>query len=68
VAYSPDGQRLAAGASDGTVAVFDTVTGVLVGTQEAHSKPVRSLAFMPDSRTLLTACDDCHIAMLRTRL
>mmetsp|Transcript_22951 Transcript_22951/g.58651 ORF Transcript_22951/g.58651 Transcript_22951/m.58651 type:complete len:315 (-) Transcript_22951:284-1228(-) len=61
VAYSPDGSRLACGAMDGTVAVFDTTTGQSVGVMEGHHKPVRSLAFTPDSRLLLTACDDMHV-------
>lgn len=47
VAYSPDGQRLACGAMDGTVAVFDTATGNVLGVLEGHYKPVRSLTFMP---------------------
>lgn len=63
VAYSPDGKRLACGAMDGMVAVFDTTTSALLGVMEGHYKPVRSLAFMPDSRTLLTACDDMHVNM-----
>ena len=47
VAYSPDGKRLACGAMDGSVAVFDTATGNTVGVLEGHYKPVRSLTFMP---------------------
>jgi WD40 repeat protein len=31
---------------DGTVAVFDTTTGAVVGTMEGHYKPVRSLTFL----------------------
>ncbi len=47
VAYSPDGKKLACGAMDGTVAVFDTATSSLLGTLEGHYKPVRSLTFLP---------------------
>mmetsp|Transcript_39064 Transcript_39064/g.86901 ORF Transcript_39064/g.86901 Transcript_39064/m.86901 type:complete len:314 (-) Transcript_39064:563-1504(-) len=63
VAYSPDGRRLACGAMDGTVAVYDMGSGRVIGGLEGHYKPVRSLAFTPDSRTLLTACDDMHVNM-----
>eukprot|EP00798_Chlamydomonas_sp_ICE-L_P003031 gene3031-13056_t len=65
VAYSPDGKRLACGAMDGTVAVFDVETGALLKDAglQGHHKPVRSLAFTPDSRSLLTACDDMHVNM-----
>mmetsp|Transcript_11145 Transcript_11145/g.19485 ORF Transcript_11145/g.19485 Transcript_11145/m.19485 type:complete len:317 (-) Transcript_11145:706-1656(-) len=61
VAYSPDGQRLACGAMDGTVAIFDVATGKHLNSLQGHFKPVRSLQFLPDSKTLLTACDDMHI-------
>lgn len=47
VAHSPDGQRLACGAMDGTVCVFDTATGAVVSSMQGHFKPVRSLTFMP---------------------
>jgi WD40 repeat protein len=49
VAHSPDGQRLACGAMDGTVCVFDTTTGAVVSSMQGHFKPVRSLTFMPGS-------------------
>mmetsp|Transcript_22400 Transcript_22400/g.61887 ORF Transcript_22400/g.61887 Transcript_22400/m.61887 type:complete len:317 (+) Transcript_22400:46-996(+) len=61
VAYSPDGKRLACGAMDGTVALFDVASTQLLGLLEGHYKPVRSLAFTPDSSMLLTACDDMHV-------
>lgn len=60
VAVSPDGRRVACGAMDGSVAVFDLEANALLHTLEGHSKPVRGLTFTPDSRMLLTACDDMH--------
>ena len=50
VAYSPDGQRIAAGAMDGSVAVFDVNQGRLLHMLEGHKMPVRSLAFSPGKR------------------
>ncbi|GAX84435.1 hypothetical protein CEUSTIGMA_g11855.t1 [Chlamydomonas eustigma] len=61
VAFSPDGKRLACGAMDGTVAVYDVASGTALGVLQGHYKPVRSLTFLPDSRSLLTACDDMHV-------
>lgn len=63
VAYSPDGKRLAAGAMDGTVAVFDVESARMLHVLEGHKMPVRSLAFSPDSKTLLTGCDDSNVHM-----
>uniref|UniRef100_A0A383VP69 Uncharacterized protein n=1 Tax=Tetradesmus obliquus TaxID=3088 RepID=A0A383VP69_TETOB len=63
VAFSPDRQLLAAGAMDGSVAVWDLAAGgqlLHIGGLKGHHKPVRSLAFTPDSKLLLTACDDMH--------
>jgi WD repeat-containing protein 61 len=56
VAYSADGKRIAAGAMDGTVAVFDLESERLLHVLEGHKMPVRTLAFSPDSKTLLTGC------------
>ena len=50
VAYSPDGRRLACGAMDGTVAVFDVPSGKLLHTLTGHHKPVRDLTFTPGAR------------------
>jgi len=58
IAYSPDGSRLACGAMDGGVHVFDTASGAHLHSLPGHFKPVRALAFSPDGRTLLTGCDD----------
>ena len=58
VAYSPDGKRIACGASDGTVAIFDVKTGKCASSLTGHASPVRDLTFSPDGKTLYTACDD----------
>jgi len=60
IACSADGQRIAAGNMDGTVALFDASSGKLLHTLKDHFKPVRTLTFTPDSKFLITGCDDCH--------
>src|SRR5262245_48469345 len=57
VAFSPDGKALAAGSSDGTVTVWDTVSGVKRYTLRAHRHPVLCLCFSPDGNSLATADD-----------
>lgn len=60
VAYSSDGAMLACGSMDGSVHVFDAVKGEFLHTLPGRGKPVRGLTFLPDSRTLVTACDDMY--------
>jgi hypothetical protein len=45
LAFSPDGQRLASGASNGTLIVYDLVRGKVRGTVNAHVGLVTSVAF-----------------------
>jgi WD40 repeat protein len=65
VAYSPDGSRLATAGKDGTVRVWDVVSGTEVRVLDGHKldghKPeVESLAFSPDGTRLASAGRD-HI-------
>ena len=53
VAFFPDRQLLAAGAMDGSVAVWDLAAGgqlLHIGGLKGHHKPVRSLAFTPGAQ------------------
>ena len=52
IAFSPNGQRLACGSQDGTVAVFDVSSGKFLHALEGHFKPVRSLTFTPGTTTM----------------
>jgi WD40 repeat protein len=63
VAYSPTAMRLATASDDGTVRIWDTVSGQTVLTWTAHSSPIRSIAFNQDGTRLATASDD-HTAKL----
>jgi cytochrome c len=58
VAVSPDGRLAAAAGIRGTVAVIDRAARKLVHTLVGPGLPVWSVAFFPDSRTLLTGGTD----------
>ena len=58
IALSPNGQRLAAGAADGRVRLWDSRTGKLVRTLRGHRDEVLSVAFSPDGKELLSGSRD----------
>lgn len=59
VAFSPDGNRVAVGAQDGMVRVFEAESGKPVTELlKGHSGPVRSVSFVPGEDSLVTASDD----------
>ena len=58
VAFSPNGNTLASGGSDGTVRRWFVRSGTLIETIEGHEGSVRSVRFSPDGSTLASAGDD----------
>ena len=58
LAVSPDGALAAAASIGGSVAIIDRKTHALARTLVGPGLPVWSVAFMPDSRTLLTGGAD----------
>jgi cytochrome c len=61
IAISPDGALVAAASIGGSVAVIDRKTRSLARTLVGPGLPVWSVAFLPDSRTLLTGGADSII-------
>jgi cytochrome c len=58
VAISPDGNLIAAAGIRGSVAIIERATRALARTLVGPGLPVWSVAFFPDSRTLLTGGTD----------
>jgi DNA-binding SARP family transcriptional activator len=56
-AWSADGTSLATGASDGTIVVYDTRTLAATRTFVGDRKPVATIQFGPDGRTLYASGD-----------
>src|SRR5438477_602362 len=57
VAWSPDGQFIAAAGNDG-VGWCDRATGTQLVLLEGHSGPISSLAWSPDGKTIASGSDD----------
>lgn len=63
LAYTPDGKTLAAGLSDGTVALQDVDTGRVRAVLQGHTRRVGALAATPDGKRLAAGGDEGQIAM-----
>src|SRR5262249_37064296 len=58
LAFSPDGQLLAAGYDNGKVALWDWRRGRELHTIHGHTNRVSTLAFTPDGKYLVTGSHD----------
>ena len=58
MAFSPDGERLASAGGDGTVKIWNSRTGEVIQTLNAHTDSVYSVAFHPDGKHLASAGAD----------
>ena len=58
VTFSPDGLRVATGAEDGSVSIWDSQTGMKVFKLAGHRKAVLSVSYSRDGSRILTTSDD----------
>jgi WD40 repeat protein len=58
VAFSPDGELVAAGGWDQTVTVWERQTGRHLSTLQGHTDRVMALSFSPDGRLLASGSKD----------
>ena len=67
VSFSPGGNTIASGNSDGTVRLWDANTGNLIRTLTGHTNIVDSVAFSPDGRTLASGSWDGTVLLWELR-
>ena len=58
VAYSPNGNHIAAGLNDKTVEIWDANDGNLIRTLPGHTKAVSSVAYSPDGNCIASGSSD----------
>lgn len=65
VAFSPDGEVLAAGTSDGVVFFIDPAEGQILRSLQAHEpqRYITDMAWMPDGSGIFTTSDDFTIKL-----
>jgi WD40 repeat protein len=57
-AFSPDGRCIISGSDDGTVKVWDSVSGQCIHSLNEHNSSVTSVAFSPDGKHIVSGSHD----------
>ena len=55
VGYSPDGQRIVSASDDGTIRLWEAISGRDLADFNGHEGRINSVAFSPDGRRIVTA-------------
>ena len=66
-AYSKDGKKLASGACDATVRLWDLTSGILEMTLEGHTGDVNAVAYRPDGKHVASGSDDHTVRLWDAR-
>ncbi|MYF55531.1 PQQ-binding-like beta-propeller repeat protein, partial [Candidatus Poribacteria bacterium] len=63
VALNPDGDRVASGSQDGTIVMWDVVTGERIGTFIGHVDAISDIFFSPDGRKIVSTSKDGSVRL-----
>jgi WD40 repeat protein len=61
IAISPDSTRLASSSVNGELIIWESETGTILHTIEAHASTINSLAFSPDGKYLASGANDFSV-------
>ncbi len=67
IAFSPNGDLLAAASSDSTIKIWDFKSRSLIATLEGHKGAVRYITFSSDGKSLASSSDDDTIIIWRIK-
>ncbi|PSB01818.1 serine/threonine-protein kinase [Merismopedia glauca] len=66
LAFSPDGQKLGSGSTDGTIKVWEAATGEVLQTIKGHSQAIRTIVWVPQTNAIATGSLDRTIKVWET--